>query len=132
MLDSIAYCGPAVTPEDFWSRWNGDPLLIAMFVVLAVAVALGRAANVRAGWGAIAAFVGGRVGRGDLVLSAEKSVYGVWAMLSVTSLAIIAKAACTQCSARLLSSRATRSLLCRRAASSNMIECASSRSTVIG
>jgi putative membrane protein len=53
MLDSIAYCGPAATPEDFWSRWNGDPLLIAMFVVLAVAVALG-AANVRAGWGAIA------------------------------------------------------------------------------
>ena len=43
-----------------------------------------------AGWGAIAAFVGGRVGRGDLVLSAEKAVYGVWAMLTVTSLAIIA------------------------------------------
>ena len=54
MPDSIAYCGPAATPEDFWTRWNGDPLLIAMLVVLAVAVARGRAANVRAGWGAIA------------------------------------------------------------------------------
>ncbi|HEX2189624.1 MAG TPA: heme lyase CcmF/NrfE family subunit [Longimicrobiaceae bacterium] len=41
-------------------------------------------------WGTAAAFVGGRIGRGDLVLSAERSVYGVLGLLVVASLAIIA------------------------------------------
>lgn len=57
MLNSIAYCGPAALPEDLWTRWNGDPLLIAALVVLAIPIARGRAANVRAGWGAIALMV---------------------------------------------------------------------------
>ena len=54
MRDSIAYCGPAAVPEDFWTRWNGDPLLIGILVILIIVVARGRAANKRAGWGAIA------------------------------------------------------------------------------
>ena len=54
MRDSIAYCGPAAAPEDFWTRWNGDPLLIGILVILIIVVARGRAANKRAGWGAIA------------------------------------------------------------------------------
>ena len=54
MRNTIAYCGPAAIPETFWTRWNFDPLLIAMLIVLAIAVARGRAQNVRAGWGAIA------------------------------------------------------------------------------
>jgi putative membrane protein len=54
MLNSIAYCGPAALPEDLWTRWNDDPLLIAALVILAIPVARGHAANVRAGWGAIA------------------------------------------------------------------------------
>ncbi|MDP9349316.1 MAG: heme lyase CcmF/NrfE family subunit, partial [Gemmatimonadota bacterium] len=41
-------------------------------------------------WGAGAAFVGGKTGRGDLVLSGERSVYAVLALLGVASLAIIA------------------------------------------
>ncbi len=40
-------------------------------------------------WGAGAGFVGGRARRGDLVLSAERSVYAVWALLSVASLCVI-------------------------------------------
>lgn len=51
---AIAYCGPAAIPEDLWLRWNADPLLIAGLVALAVVVGRGRAANARAGWGAIA------------------------------------------------------------------------------
>jgi cytochrome c-type biogenesis protein CcmF len=47
-------------------------------------------ATLLACWGAIAAFVGGKIGRGDLVLSAERAVYAVWAMLLVSSGAIIA------------------------------------------
>lgn len=50
----VAYCGPAATPEDLWARWNTDPVLIAALIVLAVVVVLGRAANARAAWGAIA------------------------------------------------------------------------------
>jgi putative membrane protein len=50
----IAYCGPAAVPEDFWTRWNGDPLLIAALITLAIVVGRGRAADARAGWGAIA------------------------------------------------------------------------------
>jgi cytochrome c-type biogenesis protein CcmF len=41
-------------------------------------------------WGAGAAFVGGRLRRGDLVLSAERSVVAVWLLLIVSSAAIIA------------------------------------------
>jgi putative membrane protein len=50
----IAYCGPAAVPEDFWLRWNGDPLLLAALAGLAFAVGRGHSANARAGWGAIA------------------------------------------------------------------------------
>ena len=50
----IAYCGSAAIPEDLWARWNADPLFIAALVALGVAVGRGRAADTRAGWGAIA------------------------------------------------------------------------------
>lgn len=49
----IAYCGPAAVPDAFWTRWNTDPLLIAMLAALAFMVARGRAADARAAWGAI-------------------------------------------------------------------------------
>jgi putative membrane protein len=49
----IAYCGRAAIPEDFWLRWNADPLVLAALACLALVVAGGRSANVRAGWGAI-------------------------------------------------------------------------------
>jgi putative membrane protein len=55
MRYNVAYCGPAAIPEDFWIRWNFDPPLIAMLVVLAIAV--GRAQNVRAGLVAIALMI---------------------------------------------------------------------------
>ncbi len=41
-------------------------------------------------WGATLAFVGGRSGRGDLVLSAERSVWAVFGLLIASSAAIIA------------------------------------------
>jgi len=41
-------------------------------------------------WGAGAAFIGGRSRRGDLVLSGERSVHGVFAMLIIASGAVIA------------------------------------------
>jgi putative membrane protein len=50
----IAYCGPAAVPDDLWARWNTDPWLAAALVALAVVVGRGRAADARAGWGAIA------------------------------------------------------------------------------
>jgi len=50
----IAYCGPAAVPDDFWMRWNADPLLIAGLAVLALVVARGRASDARAAWAAIA------------------------------------------------------------------------------
>ena len=53
----IAYCGPAAVPQDFWMRWNGDPLLLAALAALAVAVGRGHASDARAGWGAIALLV---------------------------------------------------------------------------
>jgi cytochrome c-type biogenesis protein CcmF len=40
-------------------------------------------------WGATLAFVGGRTGRGDLVLSAERSVWAVFGLLALTAGAII-------------------------------------------
>ena len=43
-----------------------------------------------AGWGAALGFYGGRRGRGDLVLSAERSMFVVFGLLLTTSLAIIA------------------------------------------
>ncbi|MDM0074680.1 cytochrome c oxidase assembly protein [Variovorax sp. J2P1-59] len=55
MMDfMIAYCGPAAVPDDFWSRWNSDPLLLSALAVLAFAVASGRSFDARAGWAAIA------------------------------------------------------------------------------
>ena len=53
----IAYCGPAAVPDDFWTRWNFDPLLIAALAALALVVARGRSADARAGWAAIALMV---------------------------------------------------------------------------
>jgi putative membrane protein len=50
----IAYCGPAAIPDDFWTRWNFDPLLLGSLAALAIVVARGHLANARAGWGAIA------------------------------------------------------------------------------
>src|SRR5262245_19141704 len=49
----IAYCGPAAVPEDIWTRWNADPLLIVVLAALAVVVRRGSVADARAGWGAI-------------------------------------------------------------------------------
>jgi putative membrane protein len=51
---AIAYCGPAAMPGDLLTRWNFDPLVMAALVALAIAIARGRAANARAGWGALA------------------------------------------------------------------------------
>jgi len=49
----IAYCGPAAIPDDLWTRWNLDPLLIGILAVLAIVVGRGRTSNARAGWAAI-------------------------------------------------------------------------------
>ena len=49
----IAYCGPAAVPDDFWTRWNVDPLLIACLAALALMIARGRSGNTRAGWLAV-------------------------------------------------------------------------------
>ena len=45
----IAYCGTAAIPGDVWTRWNFDPLLIAVFALLALAIARGRSDDARAG-----------------------------------------------------------------------------------
>jgi len=50
----IAYCGPAAVPNDFWSRWNFDPVLLAVLAGVAIAIGRGHSANTRAGWGALA------------------------------------------------------------------------------
>ncbi|MEW9583474.1 cytochrome c oxidase assembly protein [Paraburkholderia sp. DGU8] len=50
----VAYCGPAAVPGDLWLRWNTDPLLLAALAALALVVAIGRCADRRAGWCAIA------------------------------------------------------------------------------
>jgi cytochrome c-type biogenesis protein CcmF len=52
---------------------------VALWVALAISV-----------WGIGSAFVGGYSRRGDLVLSAERTVLGVFGLLLVASLAIIA------------------------------------------
>ena len=49
----IVYCGPAAVPDDLWTRWNVDLLLIAILAALTIAVARNRSSNTRAGWGAI-------------------------------------------------------------------------------
>jgi len=50
----IAYCGPAPVPADIWARWNLDPVLIVLMMLLTLAVALSRsAAALRAGVAAI-------------------------------------------------------------------------------
>jgi putative membrane protein len=55
MMDfMIAYCGPAAVPDDLWSRWNTDPLLLAALAMLAFAVSSRRSSDARAGWAAIA------------------------------------------------------------------------------
>jgi putative membrane protein len=53
----IAYCGPAPVPHDIWTRWNLDPLLMAMLAALALVVARGRSSDARAGWAALALMV---------------------------------------------------------------------------
>jgi putative membrane protein len=53
----IAYCGPAPVPNDIWTRWNLDPLLMAMLAALALVVARGRSSDARAGWAALALMV---------------------------------------------------------------------------
>lgn len=51
---------------------------IALWIALPVAL-----------WGMVLSFVGGKQGRGDLVLSGERSVYAVFGLLVVVSVAII-------------------------------------------
>ena len=41
-------------------------------------------------WGGVLAFLGGKWGRGDLVLSAERSVYAVFLLVLVASAGIVA------------------------------------------
>jgi putative membrane protein len=48
----IAYCGPAAVPGDVWTRWNLDPLFIAVVAALVFAVGRGYSRDARAGWGA--------------------------------------------------------------------------------
>lgn len=50
----IAYCGPAAFPNDLWMRWNVDPFLIGMLILLAIVLARVRSCDARAGWAAIA------------------------------------------------------------------------------
>ena len=49
----IAYCGPPPLPDDIWTRWNLDPMLLAPLAALALGIGLGRSSNARAGWAAI-------------------------------------------------------------------------------
>lgn len=56
-IPTIAYCGPAAVPADFWLRWNLDPVLIAALGVMAAVIAAGRSADARAGWAALALMV---------------------------------------------------------------------------
>jgi putative membrane protein len=53
----IAFCGPAAIPEDIWTRWNINPLVIAVLAALAVVVRRDRVADANAAWGAIALMV---------------------------------------------------------------------------
>ncbi|MBL0934754.1 MAG: cytochrome c oxidase assembly protein [Rhizobiaceae bacterium] len=44
--ETTPYCGPAPLPAEFWSSWNLDPLLLAVFA----AMGAGALAMSRAGW----------------------------------------------------------------------------------
>jgi putative membrane protein len=50
----IAYCGVPALPADFWTRWNFDPLLLAVLAGLAFTIVRRKSANASAGWGAVA------------------------------------------------------------------------------
>jgi putative membrane protein len=50
---TIAYCGPAAVPGDLLTRWNFDPLLMAVLAALAIVIASGRVANARPGWASL-------------------------------------------------------------------------------
>lgn len=39
-LSVIPYCGPPPVPEGFWSAWNGDPILLAVFALAAAGYAV--------------------------------------------------------------------------------------------
>lgn len=54
---SVAYCGPAAVPADLLSRWNFDPALVFVLVVLGLALIMGRSANAQAGGAALALMV---------------------------------------------------------------------------
>jgi len=49
----IAYCGSAAVPDDMFTRWNVDPLVLASLGILGWLVAT-RAERKRPGWAAIA------------------------------------------------------------------------------
>ena len=66
----IAYCGPAAVPDDLWTRWNFDPLLIAMLAALALAVGRGRSVRHPSGLG------GDRADARHLRLAALRAVVG--------------------------------------------------------
>jgi putative membrane protein len=51
---AIAYCGPVALPGHLLTRWNFDPLLIAVLAGLAIAIARGHAVKAWAGWAALA------------------------------------------------------------------------------
>ncbi|MDB5421644.1 MAG: hypothetical protein JWR59_1591 [Brevundimonas sp.] len=40
-LALAAYCGPSVAPAELWSRWNADPVLLAVLLVLAASLVWG-------------------------------------------------------------------------------------------
>lgn len=50
----IAYCGNPALPQDFWTRWNFDPLLSGGLALLLLTIIRGHSANAYAGWGALA------------------------------------------------------------------------------
>jgi putative membrane protein len=50
----IAYCGAAAVPADVWTRWNTDPILLAVLATLALLTSRGRAGDDRAAWAALA------------------------------------------------------------------------------
>ena len=52
-VSMIAYCGPAAVPDDLWTRWNLDPLLIAMLAAWRSWLVAVAASDARAGWAAI-------------------------------------------------------------------------------
>jgi putative membrane protein len=53
----ISYCGPAAVPDELWTRWNADPLLLATLAALALMTARAHSSNARAGWAAVALLI---------------------------------------------------------------------------